>query len=110
MPAYVIGVNRRTSDAAGWAAYLRKAKPSFPPEARVLAQFGRNRVPEGDGIEGVALFEFPSYEEAEAWYRSGAYQEAIRVRLNAADFIVYIVDGLAGKGRGVSGASEPGSD
>jgi uncharacterized protein (DUF1330 family) len=95
MPAYVIGINRRTSDAAAWAAYLAKAKLSFPPEAKALAKFGRHDAPEGGDVEGIALFEFPTYEEAESWYRSGAYQEAIQERLNAADFLIYIVDGAA---------------
>ena len=49
---------------------------------------------EGAGAEGVVILEFPSFEEAQAWYRSPAYQDALQDRLKGAEYRVMIVEGV----------------
>jgi uncharacterized protein (DUF1330 family) len=43
-------------------------------------------VLEGPTVEGVAILEFASVEEAKAWYFSPAYQEASRHRYLGGDY------------------------
>lgn len=94
MPAYVIGVNEETTDAAKWAAYLAAAAKSFPKGVKPLVKFGKCVAPESDDIVGVAVFEFDSFKSALSWYESDAYQAAIAERVGASNFKVYIVEGL----------------
>jgi uncharacterized protein (DUF1330 family) len=45
-------------------------------------------------MDGVFLLDFPSYEEAVAWYRSPAYQAESDHRLRGPDHGYIIFDGL----------------
>jgi uncharacterized protein (DUF1330 family) len=40
------------------------------------------------------MLEFPTVEEAQAWYNSPGYQAALPHRLKAADYRAYIVQGV----------------
>jgi uncharacterized protein (DUF1330 family) len=93
MAAYVIGINKRVTDAGGWTAYLSAAATTFPDHVRPIAKFGTHESLEGEPIEGLAIFEFPSYQMAVDWYHSESYQKAIAHRLDAADFTIYVVEG-----------------
>jgi uncharacterized protein (DUF1330 family) len=57
------------------------------------ARFGRHEVVEGAAAEGVAILEFPTFEEAKAWYGSPAYQEASKHRFLGGDYRFIIVEG-----------------
>jgi uncharacterized protein (DUF1330 family) len=62
---------------------------------RFLARGGINAVLEG-GLPAnrVVVTEFPSAEQARAFYNSTEYQSARQKRINAADFTMMLVDGL----------------
>jgi uncharacterized protein (DUF1330 family) len=60
-----------------------------------LAAYGRHVTLEGPDVEGVVIAEFPSLEEARAWYESPAYQEAVQHRLRGAVYRGLIVEGVA---------------
>lgn len=47
---------------------------------------------EGDLAEGVALIEFPSADEARAWYDSEEYQKIQHLRTENSRFINIIVE------------------
>jgi uncharacterized protein (DUF1330 family) len=49
---------------------------------------------EGDFGSRVVLLEFPSYEDALAFYRSKAYRVAREIRLRCAEASVVAMDGL----------------
>jgi uncharacterized protein (DUF1330 family) len=49
---------------------------------------------EGEPIEGVVILEFATFEEAEAWYDSPAYQAAVVHRLRGAKYRTFIVQGV----------------
>lgn len=61
---------------------------------KILAAYGRQEVLEGPKMEGVVIVEFPSTEEAEAWYESPAYREARGHRFRGADYRAVLVEGV----------------
>jgi uncharacterized protein (DUF1330 family) len=62
--------------------------------ATYLARFGNCEVKEGAAVEGVAISQCPTFEEAKAWYESPAYQDASQHRFRGGDYNVVIVEGL----------------
>lgn len=60
---------------------------------KVLAVEGALQILEGKGPEAVTILEFPTAEEARAWYDSPIYSNAVPHRLKAADYRTFIVDG-----------------
>jgi uncharacterized protein (DUF1330 family) len=51
-------------------------------------------VIEGAEVEGVAILEFPSFEEAKAWYENPIYRKAKKHRLKGGIYRAIIVDGI----------------
>jgi uncharacterized protein (DUF1330 family) len=45
-------------------------------------------------VEGVVIVEFPSFEQAKAWYESPAYRDAREYRFRGADYRALIVEGV----------------
>jgi uncharacterized protein (DUF1330 family) len=94
MAAYVIITKLRTRNPAELELYA-KERPKFLSghAIKFLARFGRCEVVEGAGVEGAAILEFPSFEAAQAWYRSPVYQEASRHRFLGGDYSAVIIEG-----------------
>ncbi len=59
-----------------------------------LVVYGRYEVIEGPEVEGVVILQFPSFDEAKAWYNSPAYCEAREHRFKGADYRAVIVEGV----------------
>jgi uncharacterized protein (DUF1330 family) len=94
MPAYIIFTRLRTRNPEEVELYAREAPNSFVGhKVKLLARFGRCEAREGGGVEGVAILEFPSFDEATAWYESPAYQSASQHRYKGEDYSTIIVDG-----------------
>ena len=96
MPAYLI-VYRESPvrDPAEMQQYQAKARQvggGFKLTPRVLE--GAVTALEGQAPEGVILLEFPSVEDAQAWYNSPQYQSALSHRKKAADYRVILVQGM----------------
>jgi uncharacterized protein (DUF1330 family) len=49
---------------------------------------------EGESPDGVVVLQFPTVEDAKAWYHSPAYQAAVPHRQKGADYRAFIVQGL----------------
>ncbi len=95
MTAYVILIRDRMIDAAEFATYGQKAREARGGHAITpKAFYGRQEVLEGPAVEGAVILEFPTFEEAQAWYNSPAYQEALKHRLAGAEYRVLIVEGV----------------
>lgn len=95
MPAYVILIRERTTDADELAAYAAKAREARSDHAITpIAFYGAQHVPEGPAPEGVAILQFPSLAEARAWYDSPAYQEAAKHRFAGAECRMIMVEGV----------------
>jgi uncharacterized protein (DUF1330 family) len=94
-PAYVILVRGRMIDADEFAIYGPKARGAREGHALTpLAFYGKYEVLEGPQVDGAVILKFPSFAEAQAWYRSPAYQEALKHRLAGAEYRVLIVEGV----------------
>jgi uncharacterized protein (DUF1330 family) len=95
MPAYIIFIRKHTHTPAELETYAQKAPASLAGRpVTIHALYGRHEVIEGAQIEGAAILEFPSFDEAKRWYDSPAYREARQHRLRGADYSGIIVDGL----------------
>ena len=55
---------------------------------------GATEAVEGKAPDGMIVVEFPTVEDAKAWYNSPGYQAALPHRIKAADYRAMIVQGL----------------
>ena len=95
MPAYVIAIREKTrnpEEIAAYGAAARGAREGHKITPRAF--YGPQVVLEGPTPEGVAILEFPSVEEARAWYDSPAYSAAREHRFKGADYRFIIVEGV----------------
>jgi uncharacterized protein (DUF1330 family) len=94
MSAYVIFVVNKVNDPAGLAEYRRLGVPSLAgTNAKFLVRPGPMTTLEGPPAEAVVMLEFPTKAEAEEWYNSPLYQEAMKHRLAASECQAYLVEG-----------------
>ena len=95
MPAFMIFTREKTRDKSELDAYTEKARASAPGHAiTARAAYGRHEVLEGPDVEGVVILEFPTFDEAKAWYDSPIYREAREHRYKASDYRVVLVQGV----------------
>ena len=95
MSAYVVFIRESTLDPLEMDTYFRKVPATFSGHpATILARYGRHEVLEGPGTEGVVLLEFPSMDDAKAWYNSPAYQEALKHRFKGANYRAILFEGV----------------
>lgn len=96
MMAYVVILRERTTDPAELGLYREKAPLAREGHAVTkVAFYGAQEVLEGPAFEGAAIFSFPTMDEARAWYRSDAYQQALAHRQRGSVSRVFIVEGVA---------------
>lgn len=95
MAAYIVFIREKTTDESELKTYWQKAPDAMVDQPiRVLAAYGPHVTLEGPDVEGVVIAEFPTVEEARAWYDSPAYQEAAQHRLRGAIYRGLIVEGV----------------
>ncbi len=95
MAAYIIFTREHVRDQSELKAYGQKAGPAMAGHpVTVLAAYGRHEVIEGPATEGVVILQFPTFEDAKAWYESPGYREACRHRFAGADYRAVIVEGV----------------
>ena len=74
MSAYLIFAREKTLDEAELKLYWDKIRATFKGhQVKVLVNYGRLEVLEGNPFKGIVIAEFPSLEAAEAWYESPAF-------------------------------------
>ena len=96
MVAYVIFTREGpVKDEAEMAEYKRKNR-EHPrnPNMKPLCVYGSLTPLEGDGPDGVVVLEFPTVDDAKAWYDSPGYQDSMQHRRRGADYRAFIVEGL----------------
>ena len=94
MSAYLV-VNATITDKALLDAYVKAAGPTGAGHnITPLVMTNEATVLEGEAGERVVLLQFPSREEAMAWYNSEAYQAVIGMRHNSTKGFAVLVDGL----------------
>jgi uncharacterized protein (DUF1330 family) len=95
MSAYVVMLRERVTDPDELEVYAAAARPARAghPITPVIA-YGAITALEGTPLDGILVNEFPTVEDALAWYNSPAYQAALPHRQAAADYRVLIVQGV----------------
>lgn len=95
MPAYIVFIKEREHDADAMKTYAAKAGTTLAGHAaKPLAFYGAIETLEGPDAQGSVIIEFPTVEEARAWYQSDAYQDARQHRFAGADYRAFITAGL----------------
>ena len=93
MSAYLIFIREATLAPSALATYAGQVAATTEGHAiKALAFRGRQQALEGGDAESVALFEFPSFEVAQAWYDSPAYRVVREYRFTGAKYRVLLVD------------------
>jgi uncharacterized protein (DUF1330 family) len=95
MAGYIVFTREKMRNPSQYEVYRQKAPAAMANQPiKPLAAYGRYEVVEGAAVEGVAILQFPTFEEAKAWYDSPAYREACEHRYQGADYRAVIVEGL----------------
>jgi uncharacterized protein (DUF1330 family) len=95
MPAFMVFIREKTFDQPELEAYWAKIRATLEGcPIKILAAYGRHVTLEGPEVEGVVVAEFPTLEEARAWYDSPAYQEVAQHRFRGAIYRGLIVEGV----------------
>ena len=108
MTAYLILFVEEIIDPEEMATYGRKARRAGKTSAVPLVVYGDKRVMEGPDFEGVAMLAFSDIAEAQAWYESAGYQEALPHRLRGAKSRLVIVQGIDAPSNAAPPVSEGG--
>jgi uncharacterized protein (DUF1330 family) len=95
MPAYMIFLREGpVRDLEAMARYQQRNREN--PAAfgiKPLVVYPEIEAVEGKAPDGIIILEFPTVDDARAWYNSPGYQAAIPDRLKAADYRAMIVEG-----------------
>jgi uncharacterized protein (DUF1330 family) len=96
MPVYMLFIRERPiRDKAEMETYSRMNREGpRDPKMKVLSVYGAIEAIEGNAPDGMVMLQFPTAEDAKAWYNSPSYQAAMQHRLKGADYRVMIVQGL----------------
>lgn len=95
MPAYFVAIRTALKNAKEMEVYGEKARASMAGHpVKALAAYGKIRSTDGPATDGAVIVEFPTFEAAEAWYDSPAYQDAVVHRFAGADYQTFIIQGL----------------
>ena len=96
MTAYIITTRKGpVTDPEAMAEYQKRTR-QMTGKIKLIPRviYGATEALEGTAPDGVVVMEFASMEEAHAWYHSEEYQAAIPFRKKAADYEMYIVEGI----------------
>lgn len=95
MAAYVLFIrDNPIRDAAQMELYGKKTRENpTDPKLKVLSLYGATEALEGRAPDGIVVLEFPTVQDAKAWYNSPGYQAAAQHRKKGADYRVIIVQG-----------------
>jgi len=95
MAAYVI-VDVEITDPALYAAYIRVVPPTIAKYGgRFLVRGGRAEMLEGSwSPKRVVVLEFPTFEQAMAWWESEEYRDPKALRQSASITDMILVEGV----------------
>jgi uncharacterized protein (DUF1330 family) len=96
MKAYVIA-NIDVQDPSRYGEYIKLTPGTIAPfGGRFIARGGRSERLEGNTpAHRIVVLEFPSYEQAKAWYDSDGYRVAMAIRQSASTGSLILVEGAA---------------
>ena len=95
MSAYVVMIREHTLDQGEMTQYAKLATLARDGhEVTPLARYGAMEILESANAEGCLIHRFPTTKDAQSWYHSAKYQEAIKHRHKGAEYRVLIVEGV----------------
>jgi uncharacterized protein (DUF1330 family) len=96
MSAYVLFIRESGIHDQSEMDIYRRMTREIPPQPKLtpLVVYGAMQALEGEAPDGLVLLQFPTVEDAKAWYDSPAYQAAAAHRRKGADYRAFIVQGL----------------
>jgi len=95
MAAYLVFIKEREHDSAKLAEYGAKVGATLAGHAvKPLVLYGATETLEGPEAITSVILEFPTMDEARAWYQSDAYQAVRADRFAGADFRVILTQGV----------------
>jgi uncharacterized protein (DUF1330 family) len=108
MAAYVIA-QMAVDDVETYNEYARAVGPTVAPfGGRILVAANHADILEGEQtFPRTVIGEFPTLEQARAWYESPAYEAIRRLRHAASRGTVFIVEGLSLAERVAPGGERP---
>jgi uncharacterized protein (DUF1330 family) len=94
MAAYVIA-DVDITDPERYKDYTAHTPESIARHGgRFAARAGRTEVLEGDWpYNRLVVLEFPTYEDAKAWYDSEDYRELVKIRHRCANSLLVLIEG-----------------
>jgi uncharacterized protein (DUF1330 family) len=94
--AYAIAHLRTPTADPDVVTYLERIQATLEPfHGRFLVHGGPVEVVEGSWPGVVVVLEFPTMEQARAWYGSPAYQDILHLRTDHIDGDAILVEGVA---------------
>ena len=85
-----------TKDPERYKDYISAASAVFEKYgAKPLVRGGGFEAPEGEARERNVVLEFDSLEQAKACYNSSEYQDAAKIRQEASDGALIIIEGVS---------------
>jgi len=93
-PGYLIA-DVQVTDQAGFQKYSSQVPATLNPFGGHYIVRGGKTIPlEGEAPSRVVVTEFPSIENAQAWYNSAAYSAIRPIRQNATKSRLFLVEGV----------------
>jgi len=98
MPVYMLFIREDAiRDQSEMDTYSRMNRESpRDPKLKPLVAYGAIEAVEGAAPNGMVMLQFPTAEDAKAWYNSPGYQAALPHRMKGAEYRAFIVQGLPG--------------
>ncbi|HEY6130522.1 MAG TPA: DUF1330 domain-containing protein [Halioglobus sp.] len=96
MTAYMIFIREgEIFNQAEMALYSQSNRDNIGAfKLKPLVVYGDLETMEGEAPDGVVVLEFPTMEDARAWYFSPGYQAAAQHRKNGANYRAFLVEGV----------------
>lgn len=95
MTAYVVFLREETTSPEELQRYRELApKAREGHDLTPVAYYGALEVLEGPSFEGAVILRFPDADAARAWYRSPAYQDAMRHRVAGSRSRAFLIEGV----------------
>ena len=96
MSGYAVAHMREVTMGPPIVAYLQRIDATLQPfGGRFVVHGGECEVMEGDWPGTIIIIEFPSRAQAQAWYKSDAYQEILALRTDNSRSDIILVDGVS---------------
>ena len=94
MKGYVVCVYKNITNEEKLKEYAVKARVAVESfKGKFLIRGGRSTSKEGENSPRTVVIEFPSYDEANAFYQSKEYQDAHSILKGHAERLFQIVEG-----------------